>query len=51
MMQSDFLQKALGEPNLNLNANFDFQSSGRETDSGYEVEFIIPFLRFPFQTV
>ena len=37
-----------GEPNFNLNVNFDFQSSGSETDNGYEIEFIIPFSEIPF---
>ena len=31
-----------------LDANFDFQSLGRYTDFGYEVEFIIPFSSIPF---
>lgn len=29
-------------------ANFDFQSLGRYTDFGYEVEFVIPFSSLPF---
>ena len=37
-----------GGPNINLNANFDFQSSGRITDEGYEIEFLIPFSELPF---
>ena len=28
--------------------NFDFESLGRITDFGYEVEFIIPFSEIPF---
>ena len=31
-----------------LDANFDYQSLGRLTDFGYEVEFIIPFSSLPF---
>ena len=31
-----------------LDANFDFQSLGRYTDFGYEVEFIVPFNSIPF---
>ena len=31
-----------------LDANFDYQSLGRYTDFGYEVEFIIPFSSIPF---
>jgi hypothetical protein len=31
-----------------LDANFDFQSLGRYTDFGYEVEFIVPFSSIPF---
>ena len=34
-----------------LDANFDYQSLGRYTDFGYEVEFIIPFRLYPFLTV
>ena len=30
-----------------LDANFDFQSLGRYTDFGYEVEFIVPFNSIP----
>ena len=30
------------------NANFGFQSKGRQTDRGYEVEFIIPYSVIPF---
>tara|TARA_B100000900_G_scaffold343493_1_gene307237 strand:- start:506 stop:1303 length:798 start_codon:yes stop_codon:yes gene_type:complete len=37
----------LGDLNMK-NANFDFQSKGRQTDSGYEVEFIIPYSEIPF---
>ncbi len=33
-----------------LDANFDYQSLGRYTDFGYEVEFIIPFSSIPFPT-
>ena len=31
-----------------LDANFDYESLGRLTDFGYEVEFIIPFSSLPF---
>jgi len=31
-----------------LDANFEYQSLGRYTDFGYEVEFIIPFSSIPF---
>ena len=31
-----------------LDSNFDFESLGRLTDFGYEVEFIIPFSSLPF---
>ena len=31
-----------------LDANFDYQSLGRLTDFGYEVEFMIPFSSLPF---
>ena len=34
--------------NMNVNANFDFKSLGKETDFGYEMEFIIPFSEIPF---
>ena len=37
-----------GGPNVNFNVNFDFKSSGRITDEGYEVEFLIPFSELPF---
>ena len=37
-----------GGPNVNSNVNFDFQSTGRLTDDGYELEFIIPFSELPF---
>ena len=33
---------------MNVNANFDFKSLGKETDFGYEMEFIIPFSEIPF---
>ena len=33
-----------------LDANFDYESLGRLTDFGYEVEFIIPFSSLPFPT-
>ena len=38
-----------GSPyNMNVNANFDFKSLGKETEYGYEMEFIIPFSELPF---
>ena len=39
--------ESLGDLNMK-NANFDFQSQGRQTDRGYEVEFIIPYSEIPF---
>ena len=38
-----------GGPNVNSNVNFDFQSTGRLTDDGYELEFIIPFSKNYFR--
>ena len=37
-----------GGLNINLNVNFDFQSSGRITDGGYEIEFLVPLSELPF---
>ena len=37
-----------GEPQVNRNVNYNFESLGRITDEGYELEFIIPFSEIPF---
>ena len=37
-----------GEPQVNRNVNYNFESLGRITEEGYELEFIIPFSEIPF---
>jgi len=37
-----------GELRVNRNVNYNFESLGRITDEGYELEFIIPFSEIPF---